>query len=298
MNRFLKWLLIAIGGLAGIVVIILVVSYFVSEGKLSKTYDTSVPPISVVADSASIAHGAHLTTIYGCRNCHSGNLGGQVFIDAPPFRIVASNLTAGEGGVGSKYSNEDYVRAIRFGIRPDGHSLLMMPNKSFYHFSDGDLAAIIAYIRSVPPVGNDLPKSELHLMGRVITTLAGMGLAADNVDRSLERVPNPGPAPTATFGRYLFTTACMECHGEHAEGGPNPDPNGMAIPPLDTAAGWSTPEFMTTIRTGTNPAGRALDPDQMPWKSFRSMTDEELTALHSYLGELTAKTSAETTTGE
>ncbi len=288
MKRFFKWLGIVAGGLVGVVLVVFLISYFVSEGKLNKAYDTTVPTVAVVSDSASIARGNHLTTIYGCRNCHSGNLGGRVFIDAPPFRMVASNLTAGKGGVGSKYTNDDYVRCIRFGIRPNGHSLMMMPNVSFYHLSDGDLSSIIAYIRSVPPVDNDLPKSELRPLGRVITTVAGMGLAAEAVaDHSVERVANPGPAATAEFGRYMFTTACMECHGDHAQGGDNPDPNGMPIPPLDTAAHWSTAQFMSTIRTGTNPNGRALDGDQMPWKSFQAMTDDELTALHLYLQQVT-----------
>ena len=52
---------------------------------------------------------------------------------------------------------------------------------------------------------------------------------------------------------------------------------------------WSSDEFITTMRTGVNPIGRALDPEEMPWKSFAKLDDVELSALYEYLHALTPK---------
>ena len=45
-------------------------------------------------------------------------------------------------------------------------------------------------------------------------------------------------------------------------------------------------DFMTTLRTGTRPDGTMLDPEQMPWPAFASMTDVEIQALYTYLHSL------------
>jgi hypothetical protein len=54
----------------------------------------------VAHDSAILARGRKLTIMRGCQDCNTASLGGKVFIDDPAFaRIIASNLTAGDGGV-------------------------------------------------------------------------------------------------------------------------------------------------------------------------------------------------------
>ena len=62
--------------------------------------------------------------------------------------LSASNLTKGQGGVGASYTDADFVRALRHGVRPDGKSFLIMPANLYAHLSDADVGALIAYIRS------------------------------------------------------------------------------------------------------------------------------------------------------
>lgn len=65
---------------------------------------------------------------------------GRVFLDEPAIgRFVASNLTRGKGGVGASYTDDDWVRAIRHGVGPDGKALLIMPSQEFFNLSDADV---------------------------------------------------------------------------------------------------------------------------------------------------------------
>ena len=93
--------------------------------------------------------------------------------DDPIFgRLIASNLTAGKGGVGQTFQDIDYLRAIRHGLGPDNKPLIIMPSQHFTKLSDRDVSTLIAYIKSVPPVDNELPKTKLGPLGRVIAMMA------------------------------------------------------------------------------------------------------------------------------
>ena len=84
------------------------------------------------------------------------DLGGRVLGDNLLMGwLVATNLTRGQGGLGADYTDQDLVRAIRHGVGR-GKSLVFMPSESFQRYSDEDLAAIIAYLRTIPPV-DDMP---------------------------------------------------------------------------------------------------------------------------------------------
>ena len=89
--------------------------------------------------------------------CHGDNLAGDTLVDDFAFaRIAASNLTSGRGGIGGTYSDIDYVRAIRHGVGNDGKGLPIMPSEAFNKFSDHDLGAMIAYLKTLPPVDNEV----------------------------------------------------------------------------------------------------------------------------------------------
>ena len=87
--------------------------------------------------------------------CHGEDLSGIVdwFSADPLGTIDSANLTSGDGGVGQEYaSDQDYVNAIRHGIDPAGKPIFMPAVYSTSYLSDEDLGAIIAYMKSVPPV--------------------------------------------------------------------------------------------------------------------------------------------------
>ena len=172
--QVLKWAGIVIGGLVGLVVVALVVVYFVGGGRLSKTYDIQVAPVAIPTDDVAIARGKHLAeSAVLCQECHGENLQGDILEDDLVFgRIVASNLTSGKGGIGGRYSDEDFVRAIRHGVRPDGTPLIIMPSEFFNKLGEADLGAVIAYIKSLPPVDNELPGTTAGPLARLIVLLA------------------------------------------------------------------------------------------------------------------------------
>ena len=154
-----------------------------------------------------------------CAACHSAslaapNLAGKSSWISPPARLGAPNLTSGAGGIGGRYTAADWARTIRHGVRPDGTPLLFMPTANFYHLSDADLGAIIAYIKSMPPVDNQPPGSQIYPLGRALMVAGLLGLPAEEIDHSAPRIPAPPPGRTAEYGRYLTTiSTCRDCHG-------------------------------------------------------------------------------------
>ena len=67
-------------------------------------------------------------------------------------KLVAPNLTTGKGGVGAKYNGAQLARVLRHGVKQDGHPALFMPSQEFVNLNEQDLANIVAYVKSVPPV--------------------------------------------------------------------------------------------------------------------------------------------------
>lgn len=65
-----------------------------------------------------------------------------------------------------------YVRAIRHGVNPQGRGLLIMHSDAYHNLSEVDLGALIAYLKSLPPVDNVLPDRRIELLGRMIMAVS------------------------------------------------------------------------------------------------------------------------------
>ncbi|MCU0636962.1 MAG: cytochrome c [Gemmatimonadaceae bacterium] len=243
---------------------------------------------AVARDSATIARGAHLTSTYaGCVDCHGANYGGRVVIDDPAIgRLVGSNLTTGRGGVLAGYSDAALDRAIRHGLAPDGRKLRFMPSHEFRQLADADVAAIIAYLRSLPPVDSEHPATRIGPLARVLH-LAGQFplLPYDRIDHA---APVAAAAPTGVtteHGAYI-ANACVGCHGAGLSGGkiPGAPPAWKPASNITTAGigSWSEDDFLRAMRTGVRPGGTTID-SLMPWRNYRHMHDDELRALYRYL---------------
>jgi mono/diheme cytochrome c family protein len=264
--------------------------------RVNQTYDIAVEPVTVPDDPSAIERGEHLAlAVLGCPACHGDNLGGDEFINESGIAtIYASNLTSGDGGVGSQYTDEDFARAIRHGVNKDGRGLIIMHSDAYHNMSEDDLAAVIAYVRSVPPVDNEFPSAEFGVLGRIFIALGmfdteDFGLiAAEKIDHDAPFDTKPPEGPTAEYGQYLTSISlCFLCHGVDLRGGSAPLEEGMPVgPDLASVADWSEDEFVTLMRTGETPSGRELDPEWMPWDIFMEMTDEELSAIYEYLRTL------------
>lgn len=297
MRKLLKWTAI---GLAGIVVVVLIAAaaLYVKGGlRINQHFDVAVAPLVVPTDSAAVARGRHLAeAVTLCIGCHGDDLSGDALVDEPMIAtIYASNLTAGRGGVGGSFDDADYVRAIRHGVNPAGRGLMIMHSDAYQHLSATDLGALIAFIRSMPPVDKDHPATKGGPLGRIFVALGffdrgAMALIPAEIidhDAPLPEMPAPG---TPAHGRYLVSVAlCRLCHGADLTGGP-PFEEG-APPAPDVAAlavhgAWSEEQFVQTLRTGVTPYGKALDGEAMPWEYYGRMSDEELRAIWRYLATL------------
>jgi len=297
-RKIFKWIGIVLGSLIGLLLLAFVVLYTIGTVKWNKIhgqYDVPVETITVPTDEASIAWGKHIAIIHMCGDCHNDDLSG-ISDSAPGLITVAiPNLTAGAGGVGDTNTDEDWVRAIRHGVGQDGRALLLMPSANWYYLSDEDLGALIAYLKSLPPVDNVMPATDLGPLGRVMLAL---GLLPPEITPNYFSIDHNGPRPaapepgvTVEYGKYLAHT-CTLCHGENlngktiSEGGPEKylAPN---LTPGGELKSWTEEDFATTLRTGITPSGHQLL-KVMPWKYFGQMTDDEMKALWMYLQSLPA----------
>ncbi len=323
MKKFWKWVGIVLCLLAGLIVISMVVVYFKTQSRLTRVYSLREEQVAIPSDAASIEYGKHIFRFRGCEACHSsgeyldvsgpGNplaahlrassqdiphMEGHVYMDDPAIgKVIASNLTPGKGGVGAAYKDSDWVQAIRHGVRPDGTPLLFMPSTEFYFLSDRDLGAVIAYIKSAPPVDHEQPRSSLSMTGRMVMILlpSFTFMPAELIPHDAPRPEAPEPGITAAYGEYL-TQSCKVCHGLGMSGGPIPGFPSSWPPALNLTFGegsslltWTEQGFMQTIRTGVTPEGRKLRTAYMPWRSYKFMDDEELQAVWAYLQSLPKK---------
>ncbi len=291
-QRIVRISLFTLGGLVGVLLVAVAVIYVGSQVRLNRRYDIAVQPPPIPTDTASIARGQHLATaVTGCTDCHGADLSGHTFADAPPFLLVSSNLTRGAGGVGDQYSDADWVRAIRYGVRPDGKPLLFMPSKHYANLSNEDLGAIIAYIQSVAPVDHEQQPSSLRLLGRLLLLLGEYSLPAETVDASAPIVAAPPAGRAVDYGKYLVSIgACAECHGVRLAGAAPTEPGAPPsrnLTPGGNIGQWSEAEFINTLRTGLRPDGTAIN-SAMPWWVLAQQTDDELGAIYRYLRSLPA----------
>jgi mono/diheme cytochrome c family protein len=208
-----------------------------------------------------------------------------------PGYVVAPNLTPDmETGTGT-WSDDALARAIREGIGHDGRTLFpMMPYEGYRHLSDEDIASIIVFLRSLPPVRNPLPQTQIIFPVKYLIR----GVPEPITDP----VPPPDVSDQVKRGNFLVTIAgCRDCHTPMDKGEPLPnmDLSGGQIfegPWGRVASANLTPDpsgipyydetlFLQAIRTGYVKA-RPLN-QIMPWPHYGGMTDDDLKAIFAYL---------------
>lgn len=291
--RILKIIGIGLAGLILLVIVVVGVLHLVGSRRLAAGPAVQVRMIGIPSGEAALARGEYLANVTsGCTNCHGPNLSGKIFVNEPPIGLIpAPNLTSGQGGIGAAYTDEDWLRALRHGIGGDGRVLGTMPSHWFARMSDEDMAALVAYVKSVPPVDNVLPPRNITFPGTIIFgVLDYANLPVNLIDHSaVQAATSPVEEPTAAYGEYVATIGlCGECHGEKLAGridetGPPPGPN---LTPAGNLASWTEADFFAAIRNGVTPEGHNLEPEEMPWPYYGNMNDTQLKALWAYLQSL------------
>jgi cytochrome c553 len=207
--------------------------------------------------------------------------------------ISANNLTSGRGGVGATYTDADWVRAIRHGVNPEGRGLIIMHSDLYHNLSEEDLGAVIAFLKSVPPVDNEIPKTKAEPLGTIFVALGmfdieGMPLIpAEVIDHDAPLTVVSPEGASAEHGQYLVSiTVCAMCHGSDMRGGPSIEPGAPPGPDITNAgrlSGVSEQAFIDLVQTRG-----AVEIDYMPWDAYAKMTDEELSAIWLYLTSLSS----------
>jgi mono/diheme cytochrome c family protein len=278
------------------------------------------PTEHVEASPARIERGRYLVqNVAGCLHCHSEALedrlgspvkpetlgrGGTAFSEAEgvPGVVCAQNITSDrETGLGA-WTDGEIMRAIREGVSRDGHALFpMMPYTHYRNMSDDDVRAIVAYLRTLPPIKHKAPESKIKFP----------------VNLLIKFTPKPLEGPVAApddakdhraYGKYLTEIGgCVICHTPH-------DDRGQLITGREFSGGWemksphgsvvtpnltSAPRTYLAIASKENFIGRfrafagikadnapKVGPGQaspMPWAFYSGMSDKDLEAIYDYL---------------
>jgi mono/diheme cytochrome c family protein len=244
-----------------------------------------------------ITEGKRIFQYRGCEACHGEDLEGLVYLSNPAIgQVVTPNLTSGKGGIGDERTDIDLIKAIRYGVKPDGKPLLFMPSTEFYYLSEKDLGLVLTYIHSRPPIDNQPETSQLSTTGFIAMNLTReiTFIPAELINYQENPPPAPEPGISEEYGQYL-ALSCPVCHGLNLSGGEIPGfpTEWPATGNLTTGSGsrltsWGEEGFIEIITKGEK-HGRALHPDYMPWTSYRHMNDQELRAVYQYLISLSPR---------
>lgn len=237
-----------------------------------------------------------------CANCHTPRgpdmallpnmsyAGGFKIVD-PGFEVITANITPDKDtGIGS-WTDAQIITAIREGKTPDGKVIFPpMPVPTYNSMSDADVKAIVAFLRTVKPIHNEVPESKYKVPQQAMPPAKGL--------------PAPSPKDKVAYGGYVVNALahCFECHsGPDARGVPDLANNlgsggflitlapGVTVmtanitPDPETGIGkWSDADIKKALTQGVRPDGRRLSPP-MPYMFFKNMTNRDLDAVVAYL---------------
>jgi cytochrome c553 len=277
-SQLRKILGIACAGLVALVLAVATLIYARAEWLMRRHYEAPLIAFEAPQDPAAVTEGERLARLRGCfGGCHGRELeGGLLFEEDWVGSVVAPDLTR----VAATHSDSELERVIRRGVRKNGTTAWVMPSSMFYHLSDADLGAIIAFIRSRPP--SDGPETLITLgpLGWVATATGEFPRVAEEIDPSAPRLPSEAGDEVA-FGRYLAMTVCTECHGQDLSGSPAGDTPGLQI-----VRAYAREDFVRLMRDGIAVGERELGlMSRVARGRFRYFKETELHALHSYLQE-------------
>ena len=246
-----------------------------------------------------------MQSIVACGNCHTpkgpnGDIPGMElagmapFEKTPAFDANAPNITQDkETGIGN-WTDAQIIASIREGKRPDGSIIgPPMPIGLYRGLSDWDVQAIVAYLRTVKPIKNEIPKSVYRIP---LPPAYGPPVGS---------VPSISPDDRVAYGAYLAGPAghCVECHSPLGDKGPDwvnnlgaggfefHGPWGVSISSNITPKGLgdrSYAEIRQMITTGTRPDGSRMLPP-MAYAYYANIKEEDLLAIVAYLRTLPVK---------
>jgi len=255
----------------------------------------------------AVARGAYLAKAGGCVGCHTEDKPGAVpyaggrALRTPFGAFYGPNITPHPSAGIGRWSERDFVRALREGIGREGEHLYpAFPYPSFTRMRDADLKDLWAYLRTLPPSARKNRPHDLRIPFGWRALIAGW--------KWLYFAPGPkdarsGRSPSQARGAYLVNALghCGECHTpKNFLGAPRPDrhlaggtgPEGKRVPNL-TPAGlgkWSDAELTDFLTTGLTPDGdiAAQAMGEVIRNTTSQWTGEDLGSVVAYLRSLPA----------
>ena len=310
MKKFAKIVGMVLGALAALVLLFV---GWVQLGWSLERADTPLPTLEASTDPGIIARGEYLVhAVAHCSTCHgpadklktlqldpSAPLSGGYDWDIGPFgHFFAPNITPHPDGIG-KMSDPELARTIRHAVGRDGNLVPFML-LAVGPMADGDVVAIMSWLRAQPAVAGKHPKDEYRFLAKMLSGKFQPRLA-------------PPPAHVAEGGvsvergRYLAEgpAMCKGCHtaadpmqgfafvGDAYAGAAEADPD-----PTDAKFEIVAPNLTRDEQTGITAkwdedrfvqrfaAGRVLRGSKMPWEAFRRMTEDDVRSVFRYLRSL------------
>lgn len=295
MNR--KWMRVLVRVLGTLVILAVLgagAGLYLAERRMHRHVDVKVQPVTLRSDAVAVERGRYLYASRGCADCHGASGGGRVFVEEAGLRLAGPDITGSPRSATAGYAPADWVRSIRHGVSPQGRPLMIMPSEDYNRLTDEDLAALVAYVRSLPPAAGQGAVVELPLPARLLYGFGLMGDAAARIDHAR---PPSTPVPegvTAAHGEYV-ASMCIGCHGAGLAGGriPGAPPDWPPAANLTPGKGGAMGPYpdadslMRMFRTGRRPDGTPVR--VMPLESLREMNETDVRALHLYLQRLPAR---------
>lgn len=275
MSKGLKW-----GAAAAVVLALGAVFAWrieVTAGRvLAQSYSQPVAPLRVDPSPAMAAEGARLAVVNGCTDCHGKALTGKVALDGWfGTRLTAPNLTK----VAQKLTPAQLAAAIRFGVRPDGHSLFAMPVHRYLTESDQDNAAIIAWLKSLKPLPDAVPATSWRFDGKLMLALGLIPAAAPSAVLA-DRGPLATPSGMMAHGAYLTHTLCASCHGKDLSGEAEQHSPDLRF----SIVHYSPDAFEHFFHTGIARKGHGSETmTALIQRRFHALTRNEVQAIYYYL---------------
>ncbi|MDZ7290477.1 MAG: cytochrome c [candidate division KSB1 bacterium] len=271
------------------------------------------PNLTIEPTPERIERGKYLANhVTVCIDCHSTRnfdyysgpitpgtegKGGAEFVETVGTLYVPNITPAALGD----WTDGEILHATVSGVNKQGDALFpMMPYPLYAHLSEEDAHAIVAYLKTLAPIPNDVPKSKLKFP---------LNLIVRTMPQPYKPQPHPSPADTLAYGKYLNTiAACQFCHTpvddkgqplpgmEFAGGQEFHFPWGATVrsanitPDIDTGIGaWDEAYFIDRFKAYADSTGKHIavekggDNTVMPWTMFAEMTDADLRAIYKYL---------------
>ena len=258
------------------------------------------------ASAALIERGEYLAAVTGCQHCHTPfdehgpnvemAYAGGLEVPEPFGTWRSTNITQDEEtGIGA-WTDEEIIRSIREGVRPDGERLFpIMPYMHYNVLSDEDAAALVAYLRTIEPIENEVQRAlDLKMPQPEAPTPTG----------------NPvSPSDPVAWGSYLADLMhCAACHSPPTErGGPDMSRafqggfhfelpmfgDGVLYstnltPDEETGIGaWTDEELVNSIRRMQKRDGSLiLGPMALYQRGWYQLSDEDAHAIVAFLRSL------------